>query len=173
MASQQVMWQGRAEELPISSKQQPSSLPQTRPAGIQAGVAAVVLAALSFSLILAYAAASASITRNGYREMARHQEIDDLRAQTALLRYQIDLAESSGRVHETAARLGLTPADPSREVDYVLLPYSAPGDPVQLAAADPAEESAGLAAALAQFATGVVTSAGGRAEASTGKGHRP
>ena len=173
MASQQVMWHGRAEELPISSKQQPSSLPQTRPAGIQAGFAAIVLAALSFSLILAYAAASAGITRNGYREMALRQEIEDLRAQTALLRYQIDLAESSGRVHETAFRLGLTPADPSREVDYVLLPHSAPGDPAQLAAADPTEESAGLAAALAQFAAGVVTSAGGRAEASTDKGHRP
>jgi len=172
MASQQVMWQGRAEELPISSKQQPSSLPQTRPAGIQAGFAAVVLAALSFSLVLAYAAVSASITRNGYREMALRQEMEDLRAQAALLRYQIQMAESSGRVHETAAQLGLTPADPVREVDYVLLPYSVTGDRMQLAAADPTEESAGLTAVLAEFAAGVATSAGGRAEASTGEGHR-
>ena len=173
MAPQQMMWQGRPEELPISSKQQPRSLPQPRPTGIQAGFAAVVLAALSFSLVLAYAAASASITRTGYQQMALRQEIEDLRAQTALLRYQIDQAKSSGRVHETAFQLGLVQADPSREVDYVLLPYSAPGDAARLAAADPREESAGLAAALAQFAAGVVTRAGGRAEASTDKGHRP
>ena len=85
--SQQLLWQGRARELLISSKQQPGSLPRTRPVGIAAGLAAVVLAALVFSLVLSYAIACAATTRNGYSEIALRREIEDLRAQTALLRY--------------------------------------------------------------------------------------
>ncbi len=172
MKSQQLMWQGQAQELPISSKQQPGSLPLTRPVGIEAGMAAVLLAALSFLLVLGYAAAKAKITRNGYVEMALRQDIEELRAQTALIRYQIHLAESSERIHETAYRLGMEPSDPVGDVDYVLLPYSAPGEDTRLAAADPADGQSGLTSALAHYAAGVVT-AGGRAEASTTSSHRP
>jgi len=172
MKSQQVMWQGRAQELPISSKQQPGSLPLTRPVGIEAGVAAVLLAALFFSLVLGYAATRATITRNGYVEMRLRQDIEELRAQTALIRYQIHMAESSDRIHEAAARLGMAPSDAVDGVDYVVLPYSAPGEDTRLAAADPADGQTGLASALAHFAAGAVT-AGGRAEASTTSGHRP
>ncbi len=132
----------------------------------------MLLAALGFSLILAYAAASATIARNGYIEMGLHQEIEELRAEAALLRYQVHLAESGERVHQVAERLGLTPADPVREVDYILLPSPASDEITRLAADTGATTSAGLASALAEFAAGVVTSAGGRAEASTAEGHR-
>jgi hypothetical protein len=132
----------------------------------------VLLAALSLSLILGYAAASATIARNGYVEMGLHQEIEELRAEAALLRYQIHLAESGERVRHVAERLGLMPADPVREVDYILLPYPASGQTTRLAAHTGEDTSAGLASALAEFAAGVVTSAGGRAEASTAEGYR-
>ncbi len=122
--------------------------------------------------MLAYAAASATINRNGYREMGLRQEIEEARAQTALLRYQIHLAESSPRVQGAAARLGMVPADPVREVDYVLLRPLSEEAP-ELAAVDATEGSASLATALAELAAGVVSSAGGCAEASTDRGHRP
>jgi hypothetical protein len=173
MKSQQLMWHGQAQELPISSKQQPSRLSQTRPAGIPAAYAAIVLAALAFSLVLAYGMASATIARGGYTEQSLRREIEDLRAQTALLRYQIHLAQSSERVQETADRMGLTAADSEKDVDYVLLPHSAPVETTELAAADPSDGSTTLATAVAEFAAGMVTSAGGRAEASVEKGHRP
>ena len=173
MQSQQLTSQRRTRELSISSKQQPDSLPHRRPVGIQPRLAALVLAALSFSLILGYAAVCALTTRNGYAESALRREIEDVRAQTALLRYQTHLAESSGTIKEAAARLGLRPADPVREVDYVLLPGSSRGEDTVLAASDPAQVSDGLPAALVQLATEVMTSVGGRAEASTAQGHRP
>jgi len=132
-----------------------------------------VIAALAFSLVLAYGMASAAITRDGYTEQSLRREIEDLRAQTALLRYQIHLAQSSERVSETAQRLGLDPADPETDVDYVLLPHSAPVETTELAAADPNDGSTTLAAAVAEFAAGMVSSAGGRAEASVEEGHRP
>lgn len=172
MRSQQVLSQRRAWELPISSKQQPSSPTQRQPVGLEAGIAAVLLAALGFALVLGYAAASATITRNGYIEMGLREEIEDLRAQSALLRYQIHLAGSGERMREAAARLGLEPAHPFDEVDYVLLPHSAPGDVSRVAAAEGQAESAGIASALAELAAGVVTSTAGRAEASTAAGHR-
>jgi hypothetical protein len=166
MKSQQATWQLPTQELPISSKQQPSSLRRVSPAGIEAGFAAIALAALGFSLILGYAAATASNMRAGYEELGLRQQIEDLRAQTALLRYHIHLTESNERIPQTATRLGLKAGDPIEEVDYVLLPHSATPDARQLAESDPTE-TGGLAAALAGVAAGVVGSAEGRAEAST------
>lgn len=166
------MPQCRAIELPASSKQQPTSPTQTRSAGVEPGIAAVLLAALSFSLILGYAAASATIARNGYVEMGLRQEIEELRAETALLRYQIHLAESGERIRQVAARLGLNPVDPVHGVDYVLLPYPTSEGSAQ-AAGTGDDGPKGLASALAEFAAGVVGSTEGRAEASTAGGHRP
>jgi hypothetical protein len=170
MKSQQLMWQSRAPELSISSKQQPGSLPRMRPVTMEAGIAAVVLTALAFALVLAYAATSAATARNGYAEMQLRQEIEDLRARTSLLRYQNHLGESSARVNQTAARLGLVMSDPIEAVDYVPLPFSAPTQLTRLALA-PAGERATMSSVISEFATGV--SAGGRAEASTDSGHRP
>jgi len=172
MQSQQLMHQGRTRELPISSKQQPGSFAQRRPAGIQAGLGALVLAALGFTLILGYAAADALTTRHGYAEMSLRREIEDLRAQNALLRYQIYLARSQENIQEAVQRLGLRPADPVREVDYVVLPESAAEGEIRLAGEGPTPGPAGLGAALAELATEVVTGVGGRAEASTGESHR-
>lgn len=133
----------------------------------------MLLAALSFSLILGYAAASATIARNGYVEMGLRQEIEELRAETALLRYQIHLAESGERIRQVAARLGLSPVDPVHGVDYVLLPYPTSDGSAQVATGTGDDGPTGLASALAEFAAGVVGSAEGRAEASTAGGHRP
>jgi len=171
MRSQQLMWQGRAEDLPVSSKQQPRSIAYRKPAGIEPGIAVLALAVLSFSLVLAYAASSAVITRNGYAEINLRQEIEDLRAETGLLRYQIHLAESNARVQETAARLGMVPGDPVTEVDYVHLPHSDSANRREFAATKAGEGDAGLASVLAELASGVAR-AGGRAEASTVEGHR-
>jgi cell division protein FtsB len=165
------MSQCRAKELPISSKQQPSSLTQRRSTGIEPGIAAVLLAALGFSLVLGYAAASATIARNGYVEMGVRQEVEELRAEIALLRYQIHLAESGERIRQVAARLGLSPVDPVHEVDYILLPHPASAGPTELARGVGEDSPADLASALAEFAAGVVASAEGRAEASTVEGH--
>ncbi|MBN1460955.1 MAG: hypothetical protein JXA57_15595 [Armatimonadetes bacterium] len=165
MKSQQARWQLPTQELPISSKQQPCSLTRVSPAGIEAGFAAIVLAALSFSLVLAFAAATAANIRAGYEELELRQDIEGLRAETALLRYHIHLAESSGRIPQAATELGLRPGDPVEEVDYVLLPHSVTEDQRHLAQVDPIEKR-GLAAALAEVAAGVVGSAEGRAEAS-------
>ena len=170
MKSQQLMRQSRAPELSISSKQQPGSLPRMRPATIDAGLVVVVLTALGFVLVLAYGAASAAIARNGYAEVQLRQEIEDLRAMGALIRYQNDLVASSASVHETAAKLGLVMGDPVAVVDYVSLPSSTQAQVTRLALA-PTDERGGLSSVISEFATGVST--GGRAEASTDTSHRP
>jgi len=141
-----------------------------RPVTIEAGIVAVALTALGFALVLAYGAASAAIARNGYAEMQLRQEIEELRARAALLRYQNDLAASSDRVQQTAARLGLVMGDPVGAVDYVSLSSSAQAQVTRLALA-PADERARLSSVISELATGVST--GGRAEASTDMGHRP
>ncbi len=172
MQSQQVMWQGRARELPTSSKQQPGASGHRRPMGIQAGLVAVVLAALGFFLVLCYGAASALTTRNGYAEMSLRREIEDLRAEIALLNYQINLAHSESNLQLAAQRFNMRPADPRAEVDYLLLPHPAGEGETRVAAGDPPSRRTGIAARLAELAETVVGTAGGRAEASTVEGHR-
>jgi len=134
---------------------------------MQAGLAATMLAALTLSLILFYAMASAITTRNAYQAMSLRREIDDLNAQNALLRYQANLIKSSHRIQQAASRMNLRPADPAREIDYVIIPGSDHEANSQLAASGPAEAPSSLVAALAELATEVVGSARGRAEAST------
>ena len=136
-------------------------------------MAAVVLAALGFSLVLAYAAASALTTRNGYDEMTLRREIEDLRAQNAVQQYQFHVASSQESVGEAASRLGLRPADPLQEVDYVILPRDMlKKDDARVLAQELTRETGAVRAALAGLAAGVVTSVDGRAEASTTEGHR-
>jgi hypothetical protein len=171
--TQQLMWQGRTEELPTSSKQQPGSSAGRRPMGIQAGLAAVTLAALAYCLVLSYGAASALVTRTGYTEMALRQEIEDLHAQVALLNHQVHVAKSDPSVQEAAEQLSMRPVDPVTEVDYVLLPYSEPAGQTQVAAAGRTDMPARVAAALAELVTEVLDSSEGRAEASMVEGHRP
>jgi hypothetical protein len=171
MQSQQLMWQSRTRELLTSSKQQPGSLPRKHPVGIAADIAVIVLAALSFSLVLGYGVLNAMIARSGYAGMELRKEIEDRRAESALLRYQIHLAESNGSVHQSAARLGLRPCSPTEEVDYVRLPSPGP-ESTKLTAADPGARRGGLATAVADFAAEEIFAAGGRAEASTAGGHR-
>jgi len=127
-----------------------------------------VLAALSLFSMLCYGMASAVTTQNGYATMRLRREIEDLRAHEALLRYQINLTQSKQRIVQAAARLELQPADPIREVDYVSLPSPTPEGERQLAAGRAEDEERGLGALLSEM----VGSAGGRAEASTGEGHR-
>jgi hypothetical protein len=119
-----------------------------------------VLAALALSLVLAYAATSAVGIQNGYTAMALRRETEQLRAQNLLLQHQIDIARSNQHLREAATRLGLHPADPVAEADYIVVPDLA------IAAGEPRPEE-GLAARLARLATAVVGSADGRAEAST------
>ena len=168
--SQQVMWQGRDGDLLAASKRQPDRFPERRPGGMEAGLATTVLAALSLFLVLCYGVSSAVVTRNGYTAIRLRQEVEALRAQGALLRYQINLTQSKQRIAQSAPRLGLQSADPVREVDYVVLP---PWEgAMELAAGDPIREQGGLAALLAELANGVVGSGRGEAEASTGEGSR-
>ncbi len=169
--SQQAVAVDRDRDLSTSSKQQPGRFARRRPVGIEAGIAALVLAALSLSLTLFYAAQSAVCTRNGYTALALRREIEDVRAQNSLLRYQINSGESTGRVEQAAARLSLRPADPIHEVDYVFLPHS-DQEQGQVAELDPAQSPQGFAGVMASLADQVVGSAGGRAEASTGGSHR-
>ena len=170
MRSQQVMLQSRAPELSISSKQQPGSLPRVRPVTMEAGIAAVVLTALGFGFVLVYGMASAAIARNGYGEMQARQEIEDLRARTALLRYQNRRAESTANAEATAKQLNMMMSDAVGAVDFVSLPSSAPAQMKRLALT-PVGEPATIASVVSQFASEV--GAGGRAEASTDSGHRP
>lgn len=136
--------------------------------GVEARFAAALLAALALSTVVGYVAASACATRNGYTEMGLVREVEDLRAATALLRYQAHVAESTANVHDAAAELGMRAADPIHDVDYVLLPHSSEEqEGTQLASR--AEEGESLAAQLAERAVGVI-SVGGRAEASTATG---
>ena len=153
-------------DLPVSPKQQPRSVPGRRSRGIATGIAAFVLAALSFSLVLAYAAISTVGTRNGYTAMALRGETEDLRAQNLLLRHQIDVAESNQRLREAAPRLGLRPAHGAAEADYVVVPGLVAAD-AGAADAPEARPQGGLAARMARLATAVVGSADRRAEAST------
>lgn len=122
-----------------------------------------MLAALALSLILGYAAASAVSIQNGYTAMALRRETEDLRAQNLLLRHQIDVTKSNQRLREAATRLGLHPAHPVLEADYIVLP----GPAAQTAQAGESQPRRGLAARLARLAMAVVGSADGRAEAST------
>lgn len=171
MQSQLQTQQGRMRELPTSSKQQPGGSPRRRPVGVDAGIAAVALAALGMALVLCYATGCAVTIKNGYTEMGLHRQIEDLRAGNALLRYQINVAQSAGHIEEAAARLGLRPADPVQEVDYIACPE--PEATMQLAAAEATEEAGGIRAAVAGYASRVVGSGlGARAEASTATGHR-
>ena len=169
---QQSTWHGRTRELPTASRQQPSSYPRKKPVGIESGVAAVSLAALVFSLIIGYVTVSALSTRNGYDEMGISRDIEGLRAETALLRYQIHVAESDANVQEVTADLDMRPVDPLSGVDYVLLP-GPEGSEADLEPSPGTQTAHGdsLAARVAEYALGVVT-AGGRAEASTVPGHR-
>ncbi|MFB3880730.1 MAG: hypothetical protein ACE149_05675 [Armatimonadota bacterium] len=170
MRSQQVMLQDRAPELSMSSKQQPGSLPRIRPVTVEAGIAAVVLTALGFGFVLVYGIASATVARNGYSEMQARQQIEDLRARTALLRYQNRRAESSASADETAKRLKMVMSDAAGAVDFVALPSSSPAQVTRLALR-PAGERATITSVVSRLAEEV--GAGGRAEASTDSGHRP
>ncbi len=170
MSQQVVKQHSRTPELSISSKQQPGSFPRMQPVTIELGRAVVALTAVGFVLVLFYAAACAAITRNGYVEVQLRQEIEDLRAQTALLRYQNDMVASSERAPDAAARLGMMPGDPVAAVDYVSLPSSAQPQVTRLALASGGER-AGLSTIVSQWASEI--SAGGRAEASTDTSHRP
>lgn len=140
--------------------------------GMQAGFAATLLAALILSLMLLYAMACALTARNSYAAMSLKREIEDTKAQNALLQYQINLTESNQRVQQAADKMNLRPSE-TQEVDYVLLPHSDKDAGIQLATTGPNRASAGLAAALAELATEVVGSTGGRAEASAEHSHRP
>jgi hypothetical protein len=140
--------------------------------GIQTGLAATVLAALFLCQTLFFAMASAVTARNEYAGMALRREIEDLRAQTALLRYQINLTESNQRIEEAAARLDLRAAE-IVEVDYVALPYPEREPAVQVATSGPGRAAGGLTAALSALAAEVAGSARSRAEASPEEGHRP
>jgi len=172
MQSQQLKWQGRTSDLSISSKRQPDRFLRRRPVGMQAGFAATLLAALTLSFMLVYAMSCALTTRNAYAAMSLRREIEDLKAQNALVRYQINLTESNQRIQQAAAAMNLRPAD-AQEVDYVLLPASDKDAGMQLATTGPTRASAGLAATLAELAAEVADSTRGRAEASTNKSHRP
>ena len=132
-----------------------------------------MLAALCLFCVLCYGMASAITTQNGYQAMRLRREIEDLRAQEALLRYQINLTQSKQRLIAAAERLELQFADPVREVDYVLLPSPGPEGAVQVAGEGTEADPRGLGALLAGMAQEMVGSAGGRAEASTLEGHRP
>jgi len=126
---------------------------------MQAGFAATLLAALTLSFMLVYAMSCALTTRNAYAAMSLRREIEDLKAQNALVRYQINLTESNQRIQQAAAAMNLRPAD-AQEVDYVLLQASDKDAGMQLAT-------------LAELAAEVADSTRGRAEASTNKSHRP
>jgi len=168
--SQQAYSQQRNQQLGILPLQQPGRNVGRKPVGIEAGIAASVLAALCLSLTLVYAAASSVCIRNGYAAQSVTRRLDDLRAGNELLRYQVNLSQSNYRVEQAAARLVMHPAG-TKEVDYVVLPRS--GQSVDLAQLDPARSSTGLRGVLTAFADQVVGSAGGHAEASTGASHRP
>lgn len=170
--SQHALAQDRFQDLSSSSLLQPDRSLRRKPVGIQAGLVALVLAALTLSSMLAYAAVSALCLRNGYTEIALKRDIEDLRAHNALLKYQVNLSESNHRVEQVAARFSLRPADPVREVDYVALP-AADREEVRLATSDPARLPGGLSGAVAALANDLAAGAGGRAEASTAVNHRP
>lgn len=172
MQSQQLKWQGRTRDLSISSKQQPDRFRRRRPTGMHAGFAATLLAALVLSLMLLYAMSCTLTTRNAYAAMSLRRETEDLKAQNTLMKYQINLTESSQRVQQAAANMNLRPAD-SREVDYVVLPPSDMDARIQQATTDSTRASTGLAGTLAELAAEVADSTRGQAEASTDKGHRP
>lgn len=169
--SQQAFAVDRDRDLSTSSRPQPGRFSRKRPVGIEAGIAAVALAALGLALTLAYAAQNAVCTRNEYTALALRREIEDLRAQNALLRYQINLSASTTRMEQVASRLNLRPADPIKEVDYILLPHS-DQQQAQMAELDPARAPRGFRRVMAELADELVGSAGGRAEASTGESHR-
>jgi hypothetical protein len=124
-------------------------------------------------MVVVFVAASASSTRSGYAEMALMREIEDLRAETALLRYQIHLGGSDLNVHQAALDLGMCPADAVRDVDYVLLPHPAADPSISRVASRPsADDHPSLPTRLARYATEVIPT-GGEAEASVTRGHRP
>lgn len=139
---------------------------------MQAGLTVTLLAALGLFFMLIYAMGVALTARNSYASMSLRREIEDTRAQNALLRYQINLMESNGRVRQAAKQMQLRPSL-VQEADYVVIPDYSQDPGMQLATAGPTRASAGLAATLAELATEVVDSARGRAEASTVQGHRP
>ena len=139
---------------------------------MHAGFAATLLAALVLSLMLLYAMSCTLTTRNAYAAMSLRRETEDLKAQNTLIKYQINLTESSQRVQQAAANMNLRPAD-SREVDYVVLPPSDMDARIQQATTDSTRASTGLAGTLAELAAEVADSTRGQAEASTDKGHRP
>ena len=127
-------------------------------------MAVVVLAALSLSLTLTYAAARAVCTKSGYVALALRRDIEDIRAQNALLNYQINLSKSTLQVEQVATQLNLRPADPVHDVDYVAVaPYTQ--SQVQLAEADPAQSRKGLTSVLTSVASQMATGVEGQAEA--------
>lgn len=169
--SQHALSHQRKHQSQTSIAQQPGRLLR-RPVGIEAGLAAIVLAALGLSFALGFAAQNAVCIRNGYSGMALRRDIEELRASNSLLRYQINLTGSAQRVQQAAERLSLRPADPVTEVDYVALPADVAPGASQVATADAVRSPGGISAVLAALAT-EVGRARGKAEASTGTSHRP
>jgi hypothetical protein len=162
--SQQALAQDRVRDLPVVSRQQPGRSARRRPMGIEAGLAVVMLAALSLSLTLTYAAARAMCTKSGYAALALRRDIEDLRAQNALLNYQINLGKSTLQVEQVATQLNLRPADPVRDVDYVAVAPSTQSQ-VQFAEADPAQSRKGLTSVLTSVASQMASGVEGQAEA--------
>ncbi len=169
--SQHVQSQHRKHSSQTSIAQQQGRLLR-KPVGIEAGLAAIVLAALGLSLALGFAAQNAMCIRNGYTAMGLRRDIEELRASNSLLRYQVNLTGSAQRVQQAAERLSLRPADPVNEVDYVALPADAAQGATQVATADETRSPGGISAVLAALAN-EVGRARGQAEASTGTSHRP
>ncbi len=171
--SQQAIAHDRNQDLSTpSNQQQPGRLVGRKPVGIEAGVAAVVLAALCLSLTLLYGVESAVCTKQGYAAISLKREIEDLRAENELLSYQINQSQSGYHVEQTAARLQMQAADPLKQVDYIVLSPSA-RDRVTLAELDPVASRHGVSGVLTALAEEVVGSTRNHAEASTGVSHRP
>jgi hypothetical protein len=97
--------------------------------------------------------------------MRLRREIEDMRAEGTLIRYQTNVSQSRRRVAQAATRMGLESADPVLGVDYVVLPAPAPEAGVGVAREESGTRRGGLAALL----TGWL---GGSAEASTHESHR-
>jgi len=169
--SQHAYAQNRIQDLSIPSIQQPGRILGRRPVGIAAGHTAILLTALCLFFVLFYAVGCAYCARHGYTTLSLRREIEDLRAQNELLRYQINLSQSNYRVDQAAQRLEMHAADPAQEVDYVVLPTTE--DRAVLAEIDPVQTPHGFTGVVTAFADQVVGSAGGHAEASTGTSHRP
>jgi hypothetical protein len=145
----------------------PSERPKRRRPIAEANLPAIAALALTASFIIVafiYVSAYARLAQLEYRRQALTAEVRVLEAANVQLCFQIEHARARERVVAAAEQWGMALADPSSQVDYIVMPATRAGD-----ARGAAPDAVLRNLALARKVTSIVTTGwGGAAQGAAG-----